>query len=540
MERGWEMMVAVLGILKAGGAYVPVDPLFPADRIAFTLRDAGVRTVLTQASVRGSVPAGLEAVRLDADAHLFAEPPEAAPGVPLVSANLAYVLYTSGSTGRPKGVLVPHRGMVNLVVDQARVFGCGPGDRVLHFAPLHFDASAAEIFMALGSGAAVVLGTREAVLPGPELVRLLREERVTNAKFTPSALAALPQAELPDLRVVLAGGEAVPAELVRRWGAGRAFWNVYGPTENSVRISFGACRPEEHRVPPIGRPLANVRAYVLDRHLEPVPPGIPGELYSAGDGVTRGYLGRPDLTAERFLPDPFGAPGGRLYRTGDLARWRADGELEYIGRTDFQVKIRGFRIEPGEVEAVLARHPAVHECAVVARDDGRGPYLAGYVVAAAGTRPSAAELRAFLKERLPEYMVPPGIVLLDAIPLGPSGKLDRRALPAPVPEADAGFVAPREGLQEAIAGVWREVLGLDRVGAADNFFEIGGHSLLLVRLHARLGEALGREVAIVDLFRFPTVASLAARLEPAGDPEAPDPRGRDRAAIRRAMSRRRV
>ncbi len=539
MERGFEMMVAVLGILKAGGAYVPVDPLFPADRIAFTLGDAGVRTVLTQESVRDSVPAGLEALRLDADADVLAGEAEAAPEVAVESASLAYVLYTSGSTGRPKGVLVAHRGMVNLVVDQARVFGCGPEDRVLHFAPLHFDASAAEIFMALGSGAAVVLGTREAVLPGPELVRLLREERVTNAKFTPSALAALPEAELPDLRVVLAGGEAVPAELVRRWGPGRAFWNVYGPTENSVRISFGACRPEEDRIPPIGRPLANVRAYVLDRHLEPVPPGIPGELYSAGDGVTRGYLGRPDLTAERFLPDPFGAAGGRLYRTGDLARWRADGELEYIGRTDFQVKIRGFRIEPGEVEAVLARHPAVHECAVVARDEGRGPYLAGYVVAAEGTHPTTAELRAFLRERLPEYMVPPGIVLLDAIPLGPSGKLDRRALPAPTLEAEAGFVAPREGLQEAIAAVWSEVLGVDRVGAADNFFEIGGHSLLLVKLHARLRETLGREVAIVELFRFPTVASLAAHLEPGGEAEAPDPRGRDRAAMRRAMSRRR-
>jgi acyl-coenzyme A synthetase/AMP-(fatty) acid ligase/acyl carrier protein len=381
--------------------------------------------------------------------------------------------------------------------------------------------------MALGSGATVVLGTREAVLPGPELVRLMTEERVTSAKFTPSALAALPEAELPDLRVVLAGGEAVPAELVRRWGPGRDFWNVYGPTENSVRISFGRCRPEEERIPPIGRPLANVCAYVLDRHLEPVPPGIPGELYSAGDGVTRGYLGRPDLTAERYLPDPFGPPGGRLYRTGDLARWRADGQLEYIGRTDFQVKIRGFRIEPGEVEAVIAR------------DEGRGPYLAGYAVAVEGARPSSAELRAFLKERLPEYMVPPGIVLLDAIPLGPSGKLDRRALPAPVPEADGGFVAPREGLQAAIAGVWSEVLGVDRVGAADNFFEIGGHSLLLVRLHAQLGEVLGREVPIVDLFRFPTVASLAAHLEPAAEADAPDPRGRDRAAMRRSMSRRR-
>jgi amino acid adenylation domain-containing protein len=539
MERGLEMMVAVLGILKAGGAYVPVDPLFPEDRIAFTLRDAGVRTVLTQESVRDSVPAGLEAVRLDADAAVFAGEPDTAPEVPVTSANLAYVLYTSGSTGRPKGVLVAHRGMVNLVTDQARTFGCGPGDRVLHFAPLHFDASAAEIFMALGSGATVVMGTRESVLPGHELVRLMTEERVTNAKFTPSALAALPEAELPDLRVVLAGGEAVPAELVRRWGPGRDFWNVYGPTENSVRISFGRCRPEEERIPPIGRPLANVRAYVLDRHLEPAPPGIPGELYSAGDGVTRGYLGRPELTAERYLPDPFGPPGGRLYRTGDLARWRADGQLEYIGRTDFQVKIRGFRIEPGEVEAVLARYPAVHECAVVARDEGRGPYLAGYVVAVEGARPAPAELRAFLRERLPEYMVPPGIVLLDAIPLGPSGKLDRRALPAPVLEADGGFVAPREGLQAAIAGVWGEVLGVDRVGAADNFFEIGGHSLLLVRLHARLREVLGREVPIVDLFRFPTIASLAAHLEPPAEAEAPDPRGRDRAAMRRAMSRRR-
>ncbi|HEX7240717.1 MAG TPA: amino acid adenylation domain-containing protein, partial [Longimicrobiaceae bacterium] len=539
MERGFEMFVAVLGILKAGGAYVPVDPLFPRERLAFTLE--GVALVLAQAAVRDAVPEGREVLCLDTEWDAVAGEPAAAPESGVTPENLAYVLYTSGSTGRPKGVLVGHRGMTNLCVFQMRTLGCGPGERVLHFAPLHFDASAAEIFMALGSGATVVTAPRETVLPGPDLVRLLREERVSNVKFTPSALAALPMADLPDLRTLLAGGEASTAELVRRWGPGRRFVNVYGPTENSVRISFGEAVVGDDRPPPIGRPLANVQAYVLDRHLEPVPPGVPGELYSAGEGVTRGYAGRPDLTAAAFLPDPFGPPGTRLYRTGDRARWREDGELEFLGRVDFQVKIRGFRIEPGEIEAVLSRHPELYECAVLPRDDGAGLRLVAYLVPREGARPAVAGVRAYLRDHLPDYMVPSAWVFLDALPLGPSGKLDRRALPAPGREADEGFVAPRAGLQETIAGVWREVLGLERVGAGDNFFEVGGHSLLLVRLHARLREETGREVTVVDLFRFPTVASLAAHLEP----EDPDgggeagPRTRDRAALRKSMSRRR-
>ena len=542
LERGVEMIAGVLGILKVGGVYVPVDPAFPRERVAFTLENSAVALVLTTSGLLDTLAhVRVEALALDREWARIEREPATPPESGAHPEGLAYVLYTSGSTGRPKGVMAEHRGMCNLVTYQARTFGCGPGERVLHWAPLHFDASAAEIFMALTTGATLVLARRETLLPGPELVRLLEEERVTNAKFTPSALAAIPDAALPDLRAVLAGGEACTRELVDRWGPGRRFFNVYGPTENSVRIAVAECFPGEERIPPIGPALANVRAYVLDRHLEPVPAGVPGELYSAGVGLARGYLDRPDLTAERFLPDPFSpTPGGRMYRTGDRVRWRADGQMEFLGRFDFQVKIRGFRIEPGEVESVLRRHPAVRDAVVLAREEAPGGLrLVGYVARAEGESPTPAELRAWLKEQLPEYMVPSALVVLDAFPLNPSGKLDRRALPAPGREVDEGFVAPRTALQEAIAAVWREVLRVERVGINENFFEIGGHSLLLIQLHARLKEALRREIAVVDLFRFSTVRSLAEHLEPEGDRPPPEPAGRDRAAMRKSLLRRR-
>jgi amino acid adenylation domain-containing protein len=432
VERGFDQIVAILGVLKAGGAYVPVDPVAPAERRSMLLADAKPAALVCEAALADVAPDGLAVIRVDLDRAAIdgesAEPVEnvAAPE------NLAYVLYTSGSTGKPKGVLGHHRGIVNLVTYQIAFFGAGPGERILQFAPLHFDAATAEIFTALGSGAALVLGTREQLMPGRELVALMRDARVTSAKFTPSALAATPYAELPELRTVITGGEAATAELVERWGRGRRFINVYGPTETSVRGAMGDVQPDGRR-PSIGRAFNNMRLYVLDERGLPVPVGAEGELYIGGVGVARGYLGRFGLTAERFVPDAWaGEPGARMYRTGDRARWREDGTLDYLGRLDDQVKVRGVRTEPGEVEAVLRTLPGVAGAAVAARKIGGETALVAYVVPQPGGVKTPA-LRQALAERLPEAMVPAAFVLLEALPFTSSGKLDRRSLPDPEP-----------------------------------------------------------------------------------------------------------
>ncbi|HEX8690813.1 MAG TPA: amino acid adenylation domain-containing protein, partial [Longimicrobium sp.] len=519
VERSLRLPVALLGVLKAGGAYLPLDPSYPPERLRYMLEDSRAGVLLTERAVGEGIAAELSAaggtvVFLDEDDEHGGDAPERAaePGPAAAPGNLAYVIYTSGTTGRPKGVMVTHRSAARLVMAQTEKLGFGPGERVLQFAPLSFDTSVAEIFTALCSGSCLVGEPADALLPGAPLARLLAERRITHAKFTPSALAAVPPAALPELRTLVVGGEACTGELVARWGEGRRFINVYGPTEATVRAAWAELTPAD-AVPPIGRPLAGARLYVLDEAFAPRPVGVAGELYVGGEGVARGYLGRPALTAERFVPDPFAVePGMRLYRTGDRARWRSDGQLDFLGRVDEQVKVRGYRIEPGEIEAVLREHADVREAAVVAREDRSGEKrLVAYVVGGEAAEPRA--LRAHLSARLPDYMVPGAFVRLEALPLTPSGKVDRRALPAPDRAAAGAYLAPRTAAEEVLAGIWGEVLDLERVGVEDNFFELGGHSLVATRVVSRVRQAFGVEIPLRAVFEAQTVGALARRVE---------------------------
>jgi amino acid adenylation domain-containing protein len=519
LEMGIDAIVGLLGIMKAGAAYLPLDPAAPAERTAFMLDESGARVVVTSPALADRPWGDRARVVMDGDAGLSGFP-ETAPAVGTTSRHLAYLLYTSGSTGRPKGVLVEHRGVCNSATAFARVHDIGEGDRMLLLAPLHFDSSVVEMFATLTTGAELHLPRGAAFFPGAEQLQLLERERITHAKFTPSSLAALPHGPLPHLRTVSAGGEACTAELVERWKDGRRFLNFYGPTETSVRVTFHECGGDEG-APPLGRPIPNARLYVVDAAMRPLPAGMPGELCIGGVPVTRGYLGRAALTAERFVPDPFGTqPGARLYRTGDRARWRSDGKMEYLARLDGQVKIRGFRIETGEIEALLRRAPGVAECVVVAREDEPGDRrLVAYVV---GSAPVDA-LKAALRERLPEYMVPAAFVYLPQLPLMASGKLDRHALPAPE-QGDAEELAPpRTPVEEVLAGAWAELLRVPRVGIDENFFALGGHSLLATRLLSRVRQLFGVEVPLRGLFEAPTVAGLAAEVEALRRDGAPAP-----------------
>ena len=506
LERSLAMIVGLLAVSKAGGAYVPLDPAYPAERLAYMVGETRPRVVITEESLRE-------------EAEAIAARPASRPAVSVDPDNAAYVIFTSGSTGRPKGVVVPHAGLPSLAGALASVFGVGPGDRMLLFAPLAFDTSVFEILKALGSGATLCVAGQDDLLPGPGLLRLLQEERITRLTLTPSALAALPEEELPGVTSIAVAGEACPADLVERWGRGRRFFNCYGPTEHTVWSSVALCTPSPRR-PPIGRPVSDKRLAVLDPDGNPVPAGVPGELWVGGVGAARGYLNRPDLTAERFRPDPFATePGARSYRTGDLVRWLPDGNLDFLGRSDLQVKIRGFRIELEEIESVLAAHPAVRDAAVLARSEGRDRRLVGYVVPRSGAAPTREELRAHLAERLPDYMVPAAWVTLDALPLTPSDKVDRQALariaPAEVSGREGG-TAPRTPVEEALAGIFAELLGLPRVGVGEDFFALGGHSLLAAQVLSRVHRIFGLELSVRTLFERPTVEALARRIEEAG------------------------
>ncbi|MFY0579909.1 amino acid adenylation domain-containing protein [Cystobacter fuscus] len=515
LERSPELIIAMLGVLKAGGAYVPLDPSWPAARLRSILEDSGAVLVLVQERTAGWLEGtGARRVLLDTERERLAREPMTTPVVALEPGQLAYVIYTSGSTGKPKGVLVEHQSASNTVKGTRWAWSIGPDKRVLQFASASFDVSVFEIHGALSDGACLVMAPREALMPGADLLRVLREERVTTAVLTPSVLEVTPVEALPALESMMVAGEACGPRLPLRWGVGRRFVNAYGPTEVSIYATAAECPPGSPVVP-IGRPLAGATAYVLDAELKPVAPGVRGELYIGGAGVTRGYLGRPELTAERFLPDPFGAaPGARLYRTGDVVRWLPDGQLEFFGRSDDQVKLRGFRIELGEVAAALREQPRVRDAVALVRQYGPGDQrLVAYVVPEAeGPAPSAREWRERLRERLPEYMIPGAFVVLDALPYTTSGKLDRRALPAPERARDTAATpsaAPRTPVEQSLAEVWARVLGHERVGIHDDFFELGGDSILAIQIISRAAQA-GLHVTARQLFSHPTVARLAA------------------------------
>jgi amino acid adenylation domain-containing protein len=570
LDRSPELLVALLGVLEAGAAYVPLDPQYPRDRLAYLVRDSGIRLLLTRERLFADLPgsAAAEAVFLDADRERIEAEPAAAPETAVLPESAAYVIYTSGSTGKPKGVVVPHGALAGFTAAARGAYGIGPADRVLQFASASFDASAEEIWPTLASGARLVLRTEEMLGSARLFLDACREWGITvldlPTAYWHELVAELCEdrgAELPEgLRLVIIGGERALPERLRAWrerfGARVRVVNTYGPTEATVVATLCDLQDADDdpaaapRHVAIGRPLGHARAYVLDPRAEPAPVGVPGELYLGGGGVARGYLGDPARTADRFVPDPFtGVAGARLYRSGDRVRWRADGTLEFIGRVDQQVKIRGFRVEPGEVEAVLARQPGVEDAAVVAREDAPGqPRLVAYVVLADPAPPVAA-LRAALRAELPPYMIPAAWVVLDALPLTPGGKTDRRALPAPeargaAPEGPAAEAVPRTDAERVIAGAWREVLGVGEVGLDDNFFDLGGHSLLLARLRSRLRGSFPSDVSIVVLFRYPTVRSLAEHLAGGDPPQAgptPPDEGevnRRRAAMRRLRDKR--
>ncbi|HEX7733723.1 MAG TPA: amino acid adenylation domain-containing protein, partial [Ktedonobacteraceae bacterium] len=524
VERGLDMVIGLLAVLKAGGVYVPLDPTFPAERLSFLLADSRVALLLTQPHLLERWPREhIKVLFLPGDEPNLAAESESNPLRTVTPRHLAYMIYTSGSTGLPKGVMIAHQGLSNLAEAQIQAFHVQPGDRILQFASLNFDASIWEMVMALRVGATLCLTTPESQLPGPDLVRHLQEQAITVMTLSPSALSIMPVAAFPALHTLIAAGETCSAELVATWAAGRRFFNAYGPTETTVCATIYECQDNGRR-PAIGRPTANTQVYVLDHHLQPVPAGIAGELYIGGQGVARGYLQRPELTAERFIPNPFGLEkGSRLYKTGDWARYLSDGTLEFLGRQDQQVKLRGYRIELEELESVLVKHPGVQEAAVMVREDVPGDQrLVAYVVASERQRPTLSELRTYLQARLPDYMLPAAFLLLDALPLTHNGKLDRRALPAYDDSASAreeAYVAPRSPGEEMLAAIWADVLRLERVGTHDHFFELGGHSLLATQVIARIREAWRVELPLRALFEAPTVAALAGRLEMATQTE---------------------
>ncbi|MFL6234420.1 MAG: amino acid adenylation domain-containing protein [Thermoanaerobaculia bacterium] len=503
MDRSLEMVTGLFGILKAGGAYVPLDPAYPEDRVAWVLADAGISLLLTQAHLLDRVPEGVEGLVLDDS------PAAEAPWSGVAADNLAYVIYTSGSTGRPKGALVPHRTLSNLAAAFARIFQVDEESRILQFASLSFDASVGEILLAVWKGAALCLAPKSALLPGAELVELLRRWEISHVMLPPSVANTLPSRDFPALRTLAVAGEACAPEVAESWAGGPLFLNIYGPTETTVCTTVGVHAPGSGRLS-LGTPLSGVTVYVVDANLDLTPRGVPGELCIGGAQVGRGYLGRPDLTAERFVPDPFSAePGARLYHSGDLVRFRADGTLDFLGRIDQQVKIRGFRIELGEVESALLRHPAVAEAVVLARQDGGAERrLVAYLLL---REEAAVDWRGYLARWLPDYMVPSAFVILPDLPRTTSGKVDRRALPAPSlrDEGEEGFAAPRTPLEIFLADLWKEALRIDAVGLHDDFFALGGSSITGALLVNQLQERLAAVVPVVALFEAPTVALLA-------------------------------
>ncbi|HEY7767045.1 amino acid adenylation domain-containing protein, partial [Longimicrobium sp.] len=521
VERGLEMVAAVLAVLKAGGAYVPLDPEYPQERLGYMLQDSAPVVLLTERSLAGRFgPSDVPVVVLDGDGPAWARQPDSNPGRgALTPENLAYVIYTSGSTGQPKGVMNRHRNVINLLAWGERHWEFAACDALLQRTSLSFDVSVRELFSPLVVGARLVL-----VRPGGQrdvdyLVEVIRRQEVSTMVLTPSQMQAFlehPGLEAcASLRRILLGGESIPVGMVAELRArlpGARRYHEYGPTEATVTSTARICGAEgEAPGASIGGPISNTRVYLLDVRGEPVPVGVAGELYVGGAGVARGYLGRPALTAQKFVPDPFGAePGARLYRTGDLGRWLADGTIEFLGRVDTQVKVRGYRIEPGEIEARLLAREGVSEAVVAVHEDQAGNRrLVAYVVGDA----EAGVLREHLRGELPEYMVPAAFVALERLPLTPSGKLDRRALPAPeYGVAEGGLMEPRNYVEVQLIQIWEELLGVRAIGATQSFFDLGGNSLLALRLFSRVNRRFGCDLPVATLFAGATVRQMAAAI----------------------------
>ncbi|RUR75343.1 non-ribosomal peptide synthetase [Chlorogloeopsis fritschii PCC 9212] len=525
MQRSLEMVIGILAIIKAGGAYVPLDPTYPNERLAFMLADAQVSVLLVQPHLVEKIPTHqAQVVCTDSECQQFAVYSPENPISEVTPENLAYVIYTSGSTGKPKGAMNTHKGLCNRLLWMQDTYQLTATDKVLQKTPFSFDVSVWEFFWPLFTGASLVLAKPGGHQDSRYLVQLITQEKITTLHFVPSMLQVfLEEKELEkcgSIKRVICSGEALPSDLQQRFfeRLNAELHNLYGPTEAAIDVTFWSCQPNSHdKIVPIGRPIANTQIYILDKHLQPVPIGVGGELHIGGLGLARGYLNKPELTKEKFISSPFEL-GKYLYKTGDLARYRPDGNIEYLGRIDHQVKIRGFRIELGEIEAVLGQHPQVRETVVVNREDiPKNHRLVAYVVTHSQTTFSVHELRDYLKEKLPDYMVPSAFIKLDKLPLTPNGKIDRSALPATDiqrPDLKEVYEAPNSEVERAIAKIWLEILHLEKVGVNDNFFELGGNSLLMVQVNNKLREVLHCDISVVEMFQNPTIKSLAKHINP--------------------------
>ncbi|HET8913522.1 MAG TPA: amino acid adenylation domain-containing protein, partial [Ktedonobacteraceae bacterium] len=551
LERNVDLLVALLGILKAGGAYLPLDPAFPTDRLAYMMRNAGVSLIVTEEALRQYIPyQPIQSIFLDTGWPAIEQTPLTGSLPEVSSEQLAYILYTSGSTGQPKGVQVSHRNIVNFLSSLRLEPGIQASDTLLAITTLSFDIAGLELFLPLIAGAQVALVSRNTALDGALLARAILARNATIMQATPASWRLLLDAGWqgnPAL-TILCGGEALPHELARKLLVrGKAVWNLYGPTETTIwsaRHPLNSPLAETGTVP-IGQPVSNTSIFLLDKALEPVPIGVSGDLYIGGAGVARGYLQQPDLTAERFIPDPWSThPGARMYATGDKARFSANGIIEFLGRGDQQVKLRGHRIEPGEIETILEQHPTIRQAVVLVREDEPGyPQLVAYLVGENDTTCSFSDLRAYLSTTLPDYMLPTHVLWLPEFPHTANRKVDRRSLPKPEslsPSLEASYVAPASQVEQAIATIWQNVLHLETVGIHHNFFDLGGHSLLLTRVARMMNETLHLNITILDLFQHPTIAALASflRHEQQKQPAAIQ-RGQQRADMRKTLRQQR-
>jgi amino acid adenylation domain-containing protein len=522
LDRSLEMVVGLLGILKAGGTYIPLDPLFPPDRLDYMLENSETRILLTQERLRPKTTKenNLLTVYLDSDWHLYSQYSVENPNITTQPHNLAYIIYTSGSTGKPKGVQLPHQGVVNFLTSMRQKPGLTADDTLLSVTTLSFDISVLEIFLPLTTGACVVVVPGEAVYDGAALIQQLSTNSISIMQATPATWQMLIDAGWQGDKnlKVLCGGEAMPKDLAK-WLTQNvdSVWNMYGPTETTVWSTIYEITRDTDIIT-IGRPIANTQIYILDKNLEPTPIGVVGELYISGDGVARGYLKQPTLTAEKFVPDPFSQkPGTKMYRTGDQARYLTDGQIDFLGRVDFQVKVRGFRIELGEIETVLNHHPDIHKAVVIVREDSPDDKrLVAYLIPETDRQPDAGELRLYIRTKLPEYMMPSSYVFLKDFPMTPNRKVNHKALPVPDKshlKTEGNFIYPRTATEEKLAKIWANVLGIEKIDVYDNFFDLGGHSLLATRVISRIRDQFKIDLPLRTLFMTPTVADISEAVD---------------------------